>query len=186
MPLLPKGTEVFPGSLFELPVETFPWFAAQVRSRQEKVLARHLERGGVPFYLPLTEKTSARGGRMFRSYVPLFPGYVFVRGGAAAQMAARRSNVVANLITIADQNLVHDELLQLRRLQLAGASLSTHPHVVAGTPVRVTDGAFAGYTGVVVREKGGDRFIIAISHLHRGVAVELPRGAFQRHSQARS
>src|SRR5688572_18116988 len=100
MPLLPKETEVFPEDLFEQTADQRPWVVVHVRSRQEKLLARHLERAGVPFYLPQIEKTTKRSGRKFRSYVPLFPGYVFLRGGAKARDVASRSNVVANFIDV--------------------------------------------------------------------------------------
>jgi transcription antitermination factor NusG len=182
MPLLPKETEVFPENLFELPTDSVPWLVAHVRSRQEKVLARHLERQNVPFYLPQIEKTTRRNGRTLRAYVPLFPGYVFVRGGAKAREVTWRSNVVANLIDVEDQPLVQSELYQLRQLQLSGASLTPHLDVMVGTPVRVLDGAFAGYTGVVMKEKDRERLIVTITHLHHAVAVELGRTAVARHN----
>ena len=46
MPLLSRGPEVFPRSLFELPSSDFPWLVAQTRSRQEKALARDLDPPG--------------------------------------------------------------------------------------------------------------------------------------------
>lgn len=184
VPLLPKETEVFPEDLFELRNDSAVWMVAHVRSRQEKTLARHLERQGVGFYLPQIEKTTRRDGRTYRSYVPLFPGYVFLRGDARSRDVAWRSNVVANLIDVDDQELVHKELFQLRELQLAGASLTPQLDIVIGTPVRVTDGVFAGYTGIVVKEKDKERLIITISHLHRAVAVEIARGAVRKDAGA--
>jgi transcriptional antiterminator NusG len=177
MPLLKKEAEVFPDDLFSLQA---PWVVVHVRSRQEKLLARHLTRKNVPFYLPQIEKITKRSGRTFKSYVPLFPGYVFIRGGGEARDVAWRSNVVANIIDVDDQPLLHNELLQLRQLQESGASLTPHLDVVVGAPVRITDGVFAGYTGVVVKEKEKERLIVTISHLHRAVAVELPRDSVIR------
>ena len=165
---------MFPGDLFE---RREPWLVAHVRSRQEKLLARHLQRRGIPFYLPQIEKTTKRSGRTYKSYVPLFPGYVFLRGQAEAREVAWRSNVVANLIEVEDQTVLDGELRQLNRLQRTGASLTPHLEVVVGVPVRVTEGVFAGYTGVVVKEKDSERLIVSISHLHRAIAVELSREA---------
>jgi transcriptional antiterminator RfaH len=177
MPLLKKETEVFPHDLF---ARSEPWLVVHVRSRQEKLLARHLMRKDVPFYLPQIEKSTRRSGRTFKSFVPLFPGYVFMRGAAEARDVAWRSNVVANIIDVEDQHLLHDELLQLRKLQETGASLTPHLDVVVGVPVRITDGVFAGYTGVVLKEKDKQRLIVTISHLHRAVAVELHRDSVIR------
>src|SRR5438552_4007914 len=145
MPLLPKETEIQPETIFD---SSEPWRVAHVRSRQEKVLARHLLDNGVPFYLPQIEKTATRGGRRFVSYVPLFGGYVFFRGDRDAGQRALRSNVVASLIEVEDQARLDAELKQLRQLQLIGASLIPLQEFAVGDAVKINEGAFAGYQGI--------------------------------------
>ncbi|HEV7920315.1 MAG TPA: antitermination protein NusG, partial [Thermoanaerobaculia bacterium] len=114
-------------------------------------------------------------GRTRTSHLPLFPGYVFLRGGREGREAAWRSNIVAALLDVEDQQRLSDELRQIRELQLAGASLEPYEALVAGDAVRVTEGAFAGYSGVVVREKGRDRLLVMVSLLRKAVAVEFER-----------
>jgi len=177
MPLLPKEAEIHPAGIFQ---SDEPWRIAHVRSRQEKVLARHLLQHAISFYLPQVEKRGTRGGRPSASYVPLFPGYVFFRGGAAARQVALRSNVVASLIDVDDQALLNAQLAQLRRLQLDGASLVPAEELEAGDAVRITEGAFAGYEGVVVRSAGGERLVVSVSLLRKSVVVEFPRGRLRR------
>jgi transcription antitermination factor NusG len=172
MPSLPKEAELHPDSIFE---SAEPWRIAHVRSRQEKVLARQLLQNGIPFYLPQTE---GRGRRA--SYVPLFPGYVFFRGGAAARQVALRTNVVANMIEVDDQELLGAQLEQIRRLQLAGASLAPADELEAGDAVRITEGAFAGYEGTVVRSGRGERLVVSVSLLRKSVVVEFPRRRLRR------
>src|SRR3954451_15764428 len=177
MPLLPKEHDILPETIFEL---TDPWRVAHVRSRQEKVLARYLAARYVAFFLPQTEKTVTRAGRRRTSHAPLFPGYVFFRGDAAARQTALRSNVVAALIDVEDQPLLNEELRQIRRLQLAGASLVPVEELVAGDAVRITEGAFAGYRGTVVRGGRGDRLLVSVSLLRKAVAVEFPQQRLRR------
>lgn len=177
MPLLPKELEIFPDDIFEA---LEPWRVAHVRSRHEKMLARHLMERSISFYLPQMEKALVRAGRRRVSHVPLFPGYVFFRGGPAARQIALRSNVVANLLEVEDQDLLAQELQQIRRLQIAGASLVPVEDFDAGDPVRITDGAFAGYQGIVVRSGRGDRLLVAVSLLRKAVAVEFAREALRR------
>src|SRR5436853_2850088 len=148
MPLLPKEPEIEPETIFEL---SDPWRVAHVRSRQEKLLARHLSDGGVAFYLPQIEKATLRGGRRFVSWRPLFAGYVFFRGGREAGQRALRSNVVASLIEVEDQTRLDAELKQIRQLQLMGASLIPLAEFAVGDAVRIDEGAFAGYEGIVTR-----------------------------------
>jgi len=177
MPLLRKEPEVFPENIFEVPE---PWRVAHVRSRQEKVLVRHLLHHGIAFYLPQMEHSVVRGGRRFISHLPLFGGYVFFRGDAAARQTALRSNVVARLIEVDDQALFNGELQQIRKLQLAGASFIPVEEFVPGDAVHIAEGAFAGYRGTVLRGARGDRMLVSVSLLRKSVAVEFPRQVLKR------
>ncbi|MGH9316981.1 MAG: transcription termination/antitermination NusG family protein [Thermoanaerobaculia bacterium] len=175
MPLLKCGTEIFPPSLFELPEGDYPWWVAHVRSRQEKALARYLLPLQVPFYLPLREKRSRRSGRTFTSYLPLFRGYLFLRGSGRERHAALRSNLIVRVLDVPDQALLNRELGELRALQRMGASLVPYAPLAAGDVVRVADGPFQGYSGVVVRGAARPRLVVSISVLRKAVAVEFER-----------
>lgn len=177
MPLLERGTDIFPNGLFELPEKDFPWWVAHVRSRQEKVLVRYLLPREVPFYLPYREQKVRRAGRTFVSYLPLFPGYVFFRGAGALRLAALRSNLIVKTLEVPDPRLLAEELAQLRTLQESGASLVPHVPLAPGDSVHVVEGAFQGYTGVVLRGAGRPRLVIAITMLNKAVAVEFEREA---------
>jgi transcription antitermination factor NusG len=177
MPLLKRGTDIFPHDLFELSATDLPWWVAHVRSRQEKVLARHVAPLGVPFYLPLRENRKKRGGRGFVSHLPLFPGYFFFRGSASERIEVLRSNVVVRLLEVLDQELLTRELRELRTLQGAGATLVPYAPIAPGTSVRVIEGPFSGYTGRVVREQSRLRLVVSISMLRQAVAVEFGREA---------
>jgi len=175
MPLLKWNVDLFPAGLFELPETDFPWWVAHVRSRQEKALARNLFPLEIPFYLPQREKRIRRAGRAFVSYIPLFPGYLFFRGSVAQRSAALRSKLIVKVLDVTDQGLLEGELLQIRRLQETGADLVPFHDLVPGDPVRVVDGPFKGYTGVVLRVRGKVRLLVTISMLRQVVAVEFER-----------
>jgi transcription antitermination factor NusG len=180
MPLLAKEIDLFPDELFGLPADASPWHVAHVRSRQEKVLGRRLLERRVPFYLPQVERVVERSGRRFRSYVPLFAGYVFFRGGESARDAAVRSGVVARIIDVEDQELLTAQLSQIRRLQLAGAAFEVYDELSPNDVVTITDGPFRGYTGAVVRSGRGDRLVVSLSLLRKSIAVEFDRPVLRR------
>jgi len=177
VPLLKRGPEIFPPALLDVDGERGPWFVAYTRGRQEKALARHLLPLGVPFYLPLSAKVTRRQGRTFSSHLPLFPGYVFLRGRGGERIAALRSNLIVRILEVADQVLLGDELRSLRRLLRAGASPSPLPFFAPGDPVRVTAGPFSGCEGTVLREHGQLRLVVSVSILQRSVAIELDRAS---------
>jgi transcriptional antiterminator RfaH len=175
MPLLKKEPDFHPPDLFELPAEEFPWWVIHVQSRQEKVLARFCLERAIPFYLPQAEKKTKRNGRNFTSYIPLFPGYVFLRGSREQRALALRSNVIASSLEVIDQELLASELRQIRDLQTSGHALVPYEEIGAGDPVKLTDGIFKGYTGVVVRERGEMRLVVSISLIRRSVLVDVSR-----------
>ena len=177
MPLLKREPDLFPRDLFDLPVESHPWWVAHVKSRQEKVLARHIQPLGIPYYLPQREQKIRRAGRNFVSYLPLFPGYLFFRGTDDDRYAALRRNLVVHMIEVVDQPLLDAELGRLRTLQESGLPLVSHPYIEPGSAVSITNGPFRGYSGIVIRAKGRLRIVISISLLRTSFAVELDREA---------
>lgn len=177
MPLLKREPDVFPANVFDLTVERSPWWVAHVRSRQEKALARYLQPLDVGFYLPQREHRVRRAGRTLVSYLPLFPGYLFFRGSSADRLAALRSNLIVRVLDVLNQNLLDEELAQLRALQQSGASLVACDPIAAGDAVRIVDGPFRGYVGVVLRGAERPRIVVSISILRKAVAVELDRSA---------
>ena len=183
MPLLKRGPEVYPQGLFDLQSVNRPWTVAHTRSRQEKALVRHLEPLEVAFYLPQYERRVRRSGRDFVSFIPLFPGYVFLRCDAPARDVVFRSGLVVRLLDVRDQDLLDAELRQLRSLQLSGASLAPYERLVPGDIVTIADGPFRGHRGRVVREQSGLRLIVSISMLRKSVAVEFDRSCLKREAR---
>jgi hypothetical protein len=175
VPILKPEADLSPSHLFELSLAERPWWVAWVRSRQEKGLARHLAGRGVGFYLPLTKRQTIRAGRTFVSSLPLFPGYLFFRGPAAARLEALRSNLLVQVLPVLDQEELQRELVSLWRLQQSGASLVPLPYIEVGDEVEVVDGPFRGWSGKVLRERGRLRLIVSITLLRQSVAAELDR-----------
>ncbi len=177
MPILKPEADLFPGELFDLSAEEFPWWVAHLRSRQEKLASREALHRGVPFFLPKYEKVTRRDGRRRTSFLPLFPGYLFFRGRYGARFEILKTNLCVRILDVADQASLNADLLQVRQLQLAGLPLIAVPEVKAGDQVRVAEGPFCGITGTVVKARGKDRLIVSVRFIHRSVSVDLPREA---------
>jgi transcription antitermination factor NusG len=172
VPILKREPDAFPASIFEM---SDPWWVAHLKSRQEKALARYLRERNVPFYLPQMEKRRERAGRTFVSYLPLFSGYVFFRGGRDERLQALKSKVVVNVLEPQDQAEIAAELRQLHQLQLTEAQLVPHPFVGPGDTVTITDGVFQGYRGVVLKESGVARLVVSVSFIRQSVALDIDR-----------
>jgi transcription antitermination factor NusG len=180
MPILRKESDLFPEDLFDVPTTEAPWEIAHLRSRQEKVVARLLQDAKMPFYLPQIQQKKKSSGRTFTSHLPLFPGYIFLRRVRGLRETLWRTNAVANVLEVADQEQLTAELQQIRELQASGAILTPIDMLMPGDAVRIEEGAFQGYTGVVIKERGLMRLIVSVSILKKSVAVEFPRDVLAR------
>lgn len=175
MPLLKREVEISPLDLFELPEVAHPWWVAHTRSRQEKALARYLLPLGVPFYLPQHERRIRRASRSLVSHLPLFPGYVFFRGDAGQRQAALRSRLLVQVLEVPNQPLLQRELAQLHMLQQSGATIVPYEEFGPGDSVRILEGPFQGYSGVVIRPKARLRLVVSVTMLRKTIAVEFDR-----------
>jgi transcription termination/antitermination protein NusG len=177
MPLLKREADSYPDDIFRVPLEEAPWWVLHVKSRQEKSVARFMMESRLSFYLPQIEKTVRKNGRILKSYIPLFGGYIFHRGDKEGHSSLYRNHSIVRTITVENQQQLHVELRQLWDLQRSGATLVPHPFISVGDDVRITAGVFAGYRGSVVREKGRSLLIVSVSVIHHSIAVELERDA---------
>ncbi|MEO1235931.1 MAG: transcription termination/antitermination NusG family protein [Planctomycetota bacterium] len=149
------------------------WFVLQTRSQQERVVAGLLHARGTECFLPTsTRRTRTARGPGSRE-VPLFPGYVFLRGERQDAYVADRNRRLVQIIDVADQDQLERELVQIQRALDAGVGLEPHRRFVAGTPVRVRAGGLLGVQGIVERHAAPHRLILQVQTLGQAVSFEL-------------
>src|SRR6516162_3991779 len=106
MPLLPMEPYVSPDDLLSnsavLEMDDVSWWVLHTRPRAEKSLARHFLARNLSFFLPLYQNQWRNRGRLFRAHMPLFPGYIFLRGDADTRRSALETNQVARTLPVAD------------------------------------------------------------------------------------
>src|SRR5439155_16805303 len=121
----------------------------QTLPRQEKMLARDLGAMKIQHFLPLRRQVRSYGRRKLASELPLFPGYLFLRGSNEQAYAADRTQRVVRLIHVADQRQLQSELDNLR-LAIAGERrLDPYPYLHAGIRVQIIAGPLKGLQGVI-------------------------------------
>jgi transcription antitermination factor NusG len=149
------------------------WFLLRTRSRQEKVVANDLAARGILHYLPLVNCVRYYGHRKSIVDVPLFPGYVFLRGEANDAYAADRAGRLAQIIPITNQQRVHEELMNIAFALSHKAELSQYPYLYKGVRVEVRSGPFRGLRGVIEDLGKRNRLILQVEILGRGASLEV-------------
>jgi len=149
------------------------WWVAHTRSRNEKALAQDLSSKNISYFLPMAWRIRRHRGRTLRSLLPLFSGYLFFCGDENQRIEVLKTNRVANLIEVKDQDLLVDELSQIEHALRAGAALAPHKYIKAGRRCRVIAGALTGLEGIVVRTQSATRLLLQVDILGRATSVEI-------------
>ncbi len=149
------------------------WWVAHTKSRNEKALANDLIRKNINYFLPMSWKIRHQRGRKIRSLLPLFSGYVFFCGNENQRLELLRTNRVANVIIVKDQQKLLSELVQIEQALKAGVPLAPHKYVRKGQLCRVTAGPLADLQGVVVITKNAARLVLQIDMLGQAASVEV-------------
>jgi transcriptional antiterminator RfaH len=176
MPILAAEPDCFPDTLFDSNAATedgLVWWVAHTRPRQEKCLARRLFAEQVPFYAPTAPKRNMVRGRVKLAYVPLFPGYVFLRATAVDRAWVRTTGRAASMLAVSDQERLWHDLRQVAKLMGTGRPVFPEDRIEPGALVQVRSGPLAGLTGTVVRSGSSRRFVVQVNFIQRGVAIEI-------------
>jgi transcriptional antiterminator RfaH len=177
MPLLPLEPFLYPDDVLQQPTASEDdggqWWVLHSRPRAEKTLARRLLEGNQPFFLPLYQRKWKSNGRAFQSWLPLFPGYVFMYGDSYGRLKALQTNLIANVLPVLDQEQLQSDLLRVHALIASGMPLLPEERLQPGMAVEITSGALAGLEGKVLRQGKGWKFFVEVKLLQCGVSVEI-------------
>ena len=175
MPLLPLETTLFPEDLLSRSEQRLDevWWVLHTRPRAEKALTRQLLARELCFYLPLHERRWQSRGRSLSSFLPLFPGYVFLHGDPHARRQALETNFLTGVLQVTDQQGLLNDLLRIQRLIEAGSALTPEERLEPGTAVEIISGPLMGMQGTILRRGKRLKLLVAVHFLQQGVSVEV-------------
>jgi transcription antitermination factor NusG len=149
------------------------WWVAHTKSRNEKALAHDLIRRNISYFLPMSWKVRRKSRRTIRSLMPLFGGYLFFCGDENERSELWRTDRVANMIEVKDQQKLLKELLQIEQALRAGAPLVPHKYLKMGQKCRVIAGPLLGLQGIVVETRSTTRLLLQVDMLGQAASVEI-------------
>jgi transcription antitermination factor NusG len=111
--------------------------------------------------------------------LPLFPCYVFLKGGIERRLQILTTPGIYGLVSSAGQPaaIPDIEIEAIRRVIESGARVEAHPYLKCGNWVRVKSGPLTGIEGILVRKKNISRLVLSVEILGTAAAIEV--AAFQ-------
>lgn len=151
------------------------WWAVYTRHQHEKAVEQMLLAKGFEVFLPLYESIRRWKDRRKLLSLPLFPCYVFVRGGLDRRLQVVSTPGVHMILYRGEQvaSIPKEEIEAIRKTVEGPFRVEPHPFLKCGQRVRVIHGALEGVEGVLIRKKNLFRLVLSVEMLAQAVAVEI-------------
>ena len=158
------------------------WHALYTRHQHEKVVARVLENKGFEIFLPLYPTARRWKDRTKQLSLPLFPCYVFLRGGLDRWLDIISTLGIHSFVGSDGQpaTIPETEIDAVRKGVEKGVRVEPHPFLRCGDWVRVKSGPLEGIEGILLRKKNLFRLVLSVELLEKSVALEVDAWAVER------
>src|ERR1700730_9450202 len=163
-------------------VEGLPWHVLYTRNHHEQAIAYILSTKGFDVFLPLYSATHRCTDRTKQLSLPLFPCYVFLRGGLDRQLDIVTTPGIHMLVKSAGHAAVvpDEEIWAVRQLVEKCQRVEPHPFLSSGDWVRVKSGPLRGVEGILARKKNLFRLVVSVKILGGSAATEVDASIVER------
>jgi transcription antitermination factor NusG len=151
------------------------WYALYTKHQHEKTVDHILTIKGFETLLPLYQTARRWKDRTKLLSMPLFPCYVFLKGGLERRLDVMTTPGIFALVSNAGEPaaIPTAEIAAIRRAVESGARIEPHPFLRCGEWIRVKDGPLAGIQGILTRKKSLYRLVLSVEMLGKAAAVEI-------------
>jgi transcriptional antiterminator RfaH len=181
---LAEETHVSVSSVIPFPIEmqapSLAWYCARTKPKHEHIAAANVSRTlGVEVFHPRlrVERATRRG--VVRMVESLFPCYIFVRCSQEGHFnELRHVSGISSLVHFGDRipEVPEEAIIELKQCFETGDPVEVNDGVGPGAEVTIADGAFCGFSGMVVRSlAAGQRVQILLDFLGRVTLAEVDR-----------
>jgi transcription antitermination factor NusG len=158
------------------------WYALYTRHQHEKTVASLLLGKGFEVFLPLYSAVHRWKDRDKQLFLPLYPGYVFLRDRLDRKVQILMTPGVHSIVGTAGgpEPIPEFEIEAVKRVIESPLAVEPHPFLRCGDRVRVTYGPLEGIEGILLRKKNALRLVLSVEMLMKSVAVEIDASMVER------
>lgn len=167
------------------PHDTPGWYALYTRSRFEHKVLEGLKGKSIEAFLPQVQVMSRRRDRRMKIFVPMIPGYVFVRSDMEAEQYHRiiRTPGIVRVVGFEGRPVPvkDDEIASLMILDGTDRTVQNRAFIKKGEKVMIMEGPLKGLVGIFLRRKDQkDKVVVSVELLQRSLAVEIDDWALEK------
>jgi transcription antitermination factor NusG len=151
------------------------WFAIQVRTRYEFLVATILRSKGLEEFVPKYKSKRQWSDRTKVCELPLFPGYVFCRFNAQVRVPILTTPGVIRIVGV-NSAIPDSEIEAIQTVVAHRVSAIPYPYLDVGTRVQVIAGPLAGVQGTLVSYRNHYRLILSVTLVQSSISVEVEYG----------
>lgn len=169
---IPKIIHELSGELVE-PLEGKKWFVVHTKPRCEKKLVDYANKLGFDYYLPIIKKEKRYQRRKITSFLPMFPGYVFVVLSIQDKDCLTYSGLIVRYLKVTNQKRLLDELGYIYFGKKKDVSMEQAVWLSKGLMVEVCDGPLKGMNGIVESHEKISEVHLQVNILKQAVKVSI-------------
>jgi len=158
------------------------WYALYTRHQCEKVVCQALSDKGFDAFLPQYRAIHPWKDRRKELFLPLFPNYVFIRGGLDRMLNILTTPGVHSFVAWAGRpaDIPQEEIDAVRRLVDSSLRIEPHPFLKCGDWVRIKSGPLEGIQGILVHKRSAFRLVLSVEMLAQSASVEVDISVVER------
>lgn len=156
----------------------YQWYAIYTRSRFEKKIFAKLQDIGIETYLPLYKVLRQWKDRKKFVNEPLLRSYIFVKVSPKEYFEVFKIDGVVRYVSfsgkaapIKESQIESLKIILSNNFEVVVLEKNNIPH---GHPIKIVEGAFAGFEGELVKFMGKKHVMIRIEQIGRTISVKIP------------
>ena len=151
------------------------WHALYTRHQHEKSVAQAFSNKDHEVFLPLVRAAHRWQDRTKQLWLPLFPCYVFIRGGFDRRVQILSTPGMISVVAWAGRPAIIPPLQidTVRQMIESTLQVAPYPFLQCGDRVTVVAGPLRGIEGILVRKRNMFRLVVSMEMLGRSAAVEI-------------
>jgi len=153
------------------------WYVVYTKSRAEKKIENILQEKGYEVFLPMVKTMRQWSDRKKKIERPLFPGYLFIKTTPVNFTNILNIDGIVNFIRFGNTvaKVREQDIFNIKIMINGSAQITIENKTYSkGQMVKITEGIFAGYQGLVEYYKGKNILIVSLLELQMSVKVEIP------------